>query len=80
MKLRKNGYKRHVESLYRVMVRMGIYKKTPSKKKENEPKEYEKMTYPGERVQVDVKYVSRNCMPERAKEWAISCISHEKID
>ena len=80
VKLRKNGYKRRVESLYRVMVRMGIYKKTPSKKKEYEPKEYEKMTHPGERVQVDVKYVPRNCMPEEAKELGEKYYQYTAID
>ena len=39
------------------MQRIGIYRKAPSKKKEYEPKPYEEMRYPGERVQVDVKYV-----------------------
>jgi len=80
VKLRKKGYKRRVESLYRVMVRMGIYKKTPSKKKEYEAKEYEKMKYPGERVQVDVKYVPRNCMPEKAKELGEKYYQYTAID
>ena len=44
------------------MVKQGIYKKTPSKKKEYVPKPYEEMKYPGERVQVDVKYVPSNCL------------------
>ena len=35
------------------MQRIGIYEKTPSKKKQYEPKPYQQMTYPGERVQVD---------------------------
>ena len=34
LKLRKAGYKRIVQGLYHAMVRMGIYKKVPSKKKE----------------------------------------------
>ncbi len=57
LKLRKVGYTRTITSLYRVMQRIGIYNKTPSKKKEYEPKPYEQMTYPGERIQIDVKYV-----------------------
>ena len=52
VKLRKAGYKRSITSLYRVMQRLGIYKKVPSKKKEYEPKMYQQMTYPGERVQM----------------------------
>ena len=39
------------------MQRLGIYNKAPSKKKEYEAKPYQQMTHPGERVQIDVKYV-----------------------
>ena len=56
IKLWKNGYTRSITSLYRVMQRMGIYKKMPSKKKAYEPKPYQQMTHPGERLQIDVKY------------------------
>ena len=38
IKLRNNGYERSITSLYRVMCKLGIYKKTPSKKKEYKPK------------------------------------------
>lgn len=68
VKLRKAGYARSITSLYRVMQRLGIYKKTPSKKKEYEPKPYQQMTYPGERVQIDVKYVPSNCLTKEIKE------------
>ena len=44
------------------MQRLGIYNKTPSKKKKYTPKQYEQMTHPGERIQIDVKYVPRNCL------------------
>lgn len=62
VKLHKRGYTRSITSLYRVMQRMGIYKKTVSKKKTYEPKPYQQMTHPGERIQIDVKYVPRKCM------------------
>lgn len=45
VKLNKVGYTRSITSLYRVMQRLGIYKKTPSKKKKYEPKPYEQMKY-----------------------------------
>lgn len=80
VKLRKNGYTRRIESLYRVMVKMGIYKKTPSKKKEYEPKEYHQMTYPGERVQVDVKYVPRKCMSKELQEREEKFYQYTAID
>lgn len=68
IKLRQNGYIRSITSLYRVMQRLGIYKKTPSKKKKYEPKPYQEMTHPGERVQIDVKYVPTNCLTDEIKE------------
>ena len=68
IKLRKAGYTRSITSLYRVMQRIGIYSKVPSKKKEYEPKPYEEMRYPGERVQVDVKYVPAKSLTKEVKE------------
>ena len=68
IKLRKVGYTRSITSLYRVMQRIGIYRKAPSKKKEYEPKPYEEMRYPGERVQVDVKYVPAKSLTKEVRE------------
>ena len=62
-RLKKVGYTRRVESLYRVMKRLGML---PEKKKESKPapKPYEQMTHPGERIQVDVKVVPRHCIAD----------------
>lgn len=68
IKLRRAGYTRSITSLYRVMQRLGIYNKAPSKKKEYEPKPYQQMTYPGERVQIDVKYVPAKSLTKEVKE------------
>ena len=55
-KLRQRGYTRRPESLFRVMRKLGLF--PPAKKKNTyKPKHYEQMTYPGQRVQVDVKVV-----------------------
>ena len=62
VKLMQAGYKRSITSLYRTLVKLGIYNKVPSKKKKYESKLYQPMRYPGERVQVDVKYVPKACM------------------
>ena len=62
VKLRKAGYTRSITGLYRMMIKLGIYKKVPSKKKVYEPKAYQQMQYPGQRVQVDVKYVPMKCL------------------
>lgn len=68
IKLKGAGYTRSITSLYRVMQRLGIYNKAPSKKKEYEAKAYEQMTYPGERVQIDVKYVPAKSLTKEVKE------------
>lgn len=80
VKLMQNGYKRTVTGLYKVMQRMGIYKKTPSKKKQYVPKPYEQMTYPGERVQVDVKCVPTNCLCKDLQEKEEKYFQYTAID
>lgn len=62
-RLRKRGYSRRPESLFRVMRKMGMFpQKTP--KNHYTPKPYEQMTHPGQRVQVDVKVVPRRCIAD----------------
>ena len=68
IKLREAGYTRTIQGLYHVMQRMGIYKKAPSKKKEEEPEEWTSGTYPGEKVQIDVKYVPTKCLTQELRE------------
>ena len=62
-RLRQRGYTRCPESLFRVMRKMGLF---PAEKPKNtyKPKPYEQMTYPGQRVQVDVKVVPRACVAD----------------
>jgi len=65
-RLKKRGYKRRPESLYRAMRRLGMFpEKKP--KKPYIPKPYEQMTYPGERVQIDVKHVPATCLAGEVK-------------
>lgn len=80
VKLRQAGYTRTITSLYRVMQRIGIYNKAPSKKKEYEPKPYEQMKYPGERVQVDVKYVPGKSLTKEVKEMDGRYYQYTAID
>ena len=62
-RLKKRGYARRPESLYRVMKRLDMLPKKVEKKNYI-PKPYEQMTYAGERVQVDVKVVPRSCIAD----------------
>ena len=80
VKLRRAGYERSITSLYRMLIKLKIYKKAPSKKKVYEPKEYHQMTYPGERVQVDVKYVPSRCLTKELKERGERYYQYTAID
>ena len=60
-RLRRRGYTRRPESLFRVMRKLGLFPQA-EKKPAYRPKPYEQMTYPGQRVQVDVKVVPRRCI------------------
>jgi len=60
-RLRQRGYTRRPESLFRVMRKLGMFSQSKSKNTYT-PKPYEQMTYPGQRVQVDVKVVPRRCI------------------
>ena len=62
-RLRKRGYSRCLESLWRVLRREGLAPKEKPKKKYN-PKPYEQMDHPGQRVQIDVKVVPRACIAD----------------
>ena len=62
-RLRQRGYTRRPESLFRVMRKLGLFPGA-EKKKAYKPKPYEQMTYPGQRVQVDVKIVPRRCIAD----------------
>ena len=62
-RLRKRGYTRRPESLFRVMRKLGLFRQ-PKPKQPYTPKPYEQMIYPGQRVQVDVKVVPRSCITD----------------
>ena len=61
VKLRKRGYSRSITGLYRVLRRQGQMAVKPPNPKYI-PKPYEKMLYPGQRVQIDVKVVPSACI------------------
>lgn len=69
VKLRQRGYTRSISGLYRFLRKRGqMAVKLPNPK--YTPKPYEKMTHPGQRVQIDVKYVPAACLVGQAVEDA----------
>jgi len=65
VKLKQRGYSRSIPGLYRFLRKRGIMAVHPQNPKYI-PKPYEKMTYPGQRVQIDVKYVPAVCLSNPA--------------
>jgi transposase len=64
-RLREKGYSRHYGSFKRVVGRMfGAAKRKKVKKK---PKPYQRAEYPGQKVQIDVKYVPGRCVANGGK-------------
>ncbi len=80
VKLKEVGYTRTVQGLYRVLQRLGIYEKAPSKKKESEPVEWITGVYLGDKVQVDVKYVPKKCMNPELQEKRERFYQYTAID
>ena len=67
VKLRQRGYTRSVSGLYRFLRKNNkMAVKLPNPK--YIPKPYEQMQYPGQRVQIDVKFVPKSCLVGEAAE------------
>ena len=66
VKLRQRGYTRSVTGLYRLLRRQGQMAVKPPNPKYI-PKPYEQMQYPGQKVQIDVKFVPAVCVVGDAK-------------
>jgi len=66
VKLKMNGYSRSITGLYRFLRKSSLMAiKKPNPKRVSKP--YEQMSYPGERIQIDVKYVPSCCLVGDAK-------------
>ena len=61
VKLMQRGYSRSMTGLYRFLKKQGFMAVHPPNPKYI-PKPYEQMVYPGQRVQVDVKFVPSSCL------------------
>jgi len=58
---RKHGYSRTLTALYKLLRRQEILPE-PKKRARPKPKPYEPILVPGERFQIDVKYVPKQCL------------------
>lgn len=67
VKLMQRGYSRSIPGLYRFLRRHALMAVKPPNPK-YVPKPYEQMTYPGQRIQIDVKFVPSVCLVNEAKD------------
>lgn len=66
VKLMQRGYTRSIPGLYRFLRKQGLMAvKPPNPKYVAKP--YEQMEYPGQRIQIDVKFVPSSCLVNEAK-------------
>ena len=79
VKLRQKGYKRSIPSLWRMLRKLELQPEKPPNPKYI-PKPYEKMLYPGQRVQIDVKYVPDACIVGDAKAEGHKFYQYTAID
>ena len=79
VKLRQKGYKRSIPSLWRMLRKLELQPEKPPNPKYI-PKPYEKMQYPGQRVQIDVKYVPDACIVGDAKAEGRKFYQYTAID
>lgn len=66
VKLQQRGYSRSITGLYRILQKTGEMAVKPKNPK-YVPKPYEQMSFPGQRVQIDVKFVPAVCCVGDAK-------------
>ena len=66
VKLMQRGYSRSIPGLYRFLKKQGIMAVHPPNPK-YVPKPYEQMDHPGQRIQIDVKFVPAVCLVGDAK-------------
>ena len=79
VKLRQKGYTRSITSLWRMLKKLELQPVKPPNPKYI-PKPYEKMQYPGQRVQIDVKFVPDVCIVGDAKSEGRKFYQYTAID
>lgn len=73
MKIREKGYKRSYKSMCRALKRLAINIEIEVRHS-YKPKPYAKAEYPGQKVQIDVKYVPKECVAGNTKYYQYTAI------
>ena len=69
----QKGYKRCYQTFLRTIRRLEG-KVKPKKKSKRKPKEYQRAEYPGQKIQIDVKYVPSECVANSGKYYQFTAI------
>ena len=73
-KIRDKGYRRSYKSMCRAIKRLNLSREE-KQRKAYRPKSYKQMTYPGQKGQIDVKYVSVCCVAGETKYYQYTAIN-----
>lgn len=74
IKLKQRGYKRSISSLYNQLKKLDLKFNNKKKKSKKITKPYIQMTFPGERIQIDVKTVPSKCIVGNFKLYQYTAI------
>ena len=74
VKLKQRGYTRSISSLYTQMKKLNLKFQGKKKKRKHKTKPYIQMTFPGERIQIDVKTVPTKCIVGQFKLYQYTAI------
>lgn len=72
-RLREKGYKRCYQTMQRAIRRMKL-DKVPYKRHPHKPKPYMRAEYPGQKVQIDVKFVPNYCVADGRKYYQYTAV------
>lgn len=72
-RLRENGYKRCYQTMLRAIHRLKL-DKSPCARKARKPKPYQRADYPGQKIQIDVKFVPSYCVANGKKYYQYTAI------
>ena len=72
-KLRERGYKRCYQSMLRAIRKLNL-DESPEKRQGYKPKPYKRADYPGQKVQIDVKFVPSYCVTNGQKYYQYTAI------
>ena len=72
-RLREKGYKRCYTSMLRAIKRLKL-DKSPEKRRCRKPKPYQRAEYPGQKVQIDVKFVPSYCVADGQKYYQYTAV------